>query len=172
MARPLETHHISPQSIDASPPRRHDGRVARQSVDPVRLHRLDRLVVEEVDATVAVSHVCDSFSVPEPNLRFHARRSRFTGATERPRHIWVALLGEPELARREENGWGVVLDSGVMRLGRAASLMTIAHELGHHLVFWMDPAKTAAHGNVWVGRFDDAAAAMEDLIETPIPVAT
>ena len=163
MAQHLETQHIAPQPIDASPPRRHDGRVARHSVDPMRLHRLDRLVVDEADATTAVSHVCTSFSVPEPKIRFHARRSRFTGATERPRHIWVALLGEPELARREANGWGVVLDSGVIRLGRTASLMTIAHELGHHLVFWSDPANTAAHGNVWVRRFDEAAAAIDDL---------
>jgi hypothetical protein len=127
MAQHLETQHIAPQPIDASPPRRHDGRVARQSVDPMRLHRLDRLVVDEGDAAAVVSHVCTSFSVPEPKLRFHARRSRFTGATERPRHVWVALLGEPELARREANGWGVVMDSGVVRLGRTASLMTIGH---------------------------------------------
>ncbi len=167
MAQPLETHRIAPQTIDASPPRRHDGRVARQSVDSMRLHRLDRLVVDEGDAAAVVSHVCASLSVPEPEIRFHARRSRFTGATERPRHIWVALLGEAELARREENGWGVVLDTGVIRLGRTASLMTIAHELGHHLVFWMDPAKTAAHGNVWVRRFDEAAAAIADLLCEP-----
>lgn len=165
MAQPLETHGISPVSIDASPPRRHDGRVGRQSVDPLRLHRLDRLIVEEGDAAAVVRHVCTSFSVPQPKLRFHARRSRFTGATERPRHVWIALLGEPELARREANGWGVVLDSGTIRLGRTSSLMTIAHELGHHLVFWTDPPTTAAHGNVWVRRFDDAAGAIEDLVE-------
>ncbi|MGI9585989.1 MAG: hypothetical protein ACR2N7_10410, partial [Acidimicrobiia bacterium] len=89
---------INPTRIDASPPRRHDGRVARQSADPALLRRLDRLVVDENDAATAVAGVCSSFSVPQPDIRCHARRSPFTGATERPRHVWVALLGEAEVA--------------------------------------------------------------------------
>lgn len=44
--------------------------------------------------------------------------------------------------------------------------MTLAHELGHHLVNWLDHESTAAHGNVWVGRFDQAAAVIDvDLLQ-------
>jgi hypothetical protein len=160
---------ISPTSIDAVPPRRHDGRVARQSVDPSRLHRLDRLVVAEQDAETAISVVCSSFSLPQPRIRFHARRSPFTGATERPRSVWIALLGETEVVRREANGWGSLPDKGTLRLGRRTTLMTVAHELGHHLVFCLEPPRTPAHGNVWVRRFDAAAITIDELVMKSMP---
>lgn len=49
---------------------------------------------------------------------------------------------------------------GAIRLGRTTTLMTLAHELGHHLVFSLDPPSTPAHGKLWVQRFDEAAAAI------------
>lgn len=150
--------------IETSPSRRHDGRVARRSRDHALLRRLDRLVVDERDAAVAVERVCDTWNVAIPRLRFHARRSMFTGAAERPRSSWVAELGEAEVTRRESNGWGELPPNGALRLGRSTTLMTLAHELGHHLVFHLDPVMTPHHGYVWVDRFDDAAGAIAALI--------
>jgi hypothetical protein len=42
--------------------------------------------------------------------------------------------------------------------------MTLAHELGHHLVFSLDPVSTPAHGKRWVARFDESADAIEQLL--------
>jgi hypothetical protein len=42
--------------------------------------------------------------------------------------------------------------------------MTLAHELGHHLVNWLDPESTASHGNVWVHRFDQAGEVIDGLV--------
>ena len=156
---------INPVRIESSPRRRHDARVARVSRDPHRLRLLDLLVVDEDDAATVVSLVCDRYMVPMPRLRFHARRSVFTGATERPRAVWVAELGEAEVAARESNGWGELPRNGALRLGRSTTLMTLAHELAHHLVFHLEPPLTPAHGNVWVGRFDQCAAVIEELVE-------
>ena len=135
------------------------------SSDPGRLRRLDVLVVDEHDAAIAVAIVCDAHGVAEPRLRFHARRSMFTGATERPRHSWVGLLGEDEVAKRELNGWGALPPHGAIRLGRSTTLMTVAHELGHHLVFHLDPADTPSHGNRWVERFDGAASVIAETLD-------
>lgn len=54
-----------------------------------------------------------------------------------------------------------LVDNGAIRLGRATTLMTVAHELGHHLVFHLDPLATPPHGNQWVARFDEAAAVID-----------
>ena len=69
------------------------------------------------------------------------------------------------MTRRERNGWGALPPTGAIRLGRSTTLMTVAHELGHHLVFHLDPARTPSHGNRWVERFDDAAAVISGLID-------
>jgi hypothetical protein len=53
---------------------------------------------------------------------------------------------------------------GAIRLGRTTTLMTLAHELGHHLVFSLDPVSTPAHGKRWVARFDESADAIEQLL--------
>lgn len=89
----------------------------------------------------------------------------FTGATERPRFVWVDELGEREVLRREANGWGALPVSGAIRLGRSTTMMTIAHELGHHVVFFRDPLNTPAHGKVWVARFDEAAQTLESFVD-------
>ena len=142
------------------PRRRHSSRVQAFSDDPALLDRLDTLVVSDNDASVLVEAACRDLGIPVPVLRFHARRSVYTGATERPRSVWVAQLGEREVATREANGWGAVGEVGTIRLGRSTTVMTIAHELGHHMVFHRDLPGTPAHGKVWVWRFDEAARAL------------
>jgi hypothetical protein len=134
------------------------------SVDYSRIRRLDHLIVGEGDAAAAVAAVCERAGVPLPALRFHARRSPFTGACEAPRSSTpdgLAIAGgrdHPSAARRTEHG--------AIRLGRSVTLMTLAHELGHHLVHHLDDPGTPAHGKLWVLRFDQAAAVIDDLIET------
>jgi len=130
----------------------------------VLLDRLDSLVVSDLVASDLVYAACLSLELPRPVLKFHARRSVFTGATERPRFAWVDELGESEVARREMNGWGALPSNGAIRLGRTTTMMTIAHELGHHGVFCRDPAGTPAHGRVWVARFDEAARTLDAFV--------
>lgn len=161
------TSIIRTLALESAPRRRHDARVASRSRDFALLKRLDLLQVDEFGATSAVERVCSQCDVPVPRLRFHARRSRFTGATETPRHVWVARLGEADVALREANGWGALPPDGAIRLGRQTTLMTVAHELGHHLVFHLDPPTTAVHGNRWVERFDQAAASIVAGIDAP-----
>lgn len=157
-------YRITPRRIDSSPRRRHDGRVERQSSNYPRLLRLDRFVVAEDDAFKAVAAVCIECDIPAPDLRFHARRSPFTGATELPRSVWFAR-GDPDLmARLEMKGRRRLRENGAIRLGRETTLMTLAHELGHHLVNFLDPESTASHGNVWVSRFDQAAEVIDGLV--------
>jgi hypothetical protein len=157
-------YRINPTRIDSSPRRRHEGRVWRQSSDFERLQKLDLLVVSEDDACTTVGAVCAHHDVAIPDLRFHARRSPFTGATELPRAVWITR-GDPDLmAKLEIRGRRGLRENGAIRLGRMTTLMTLAHELGHHLVNWLDPESTASHGNVWVGRFDQAAEVIDGLV--------
>lgn len=122
------------------------------------------LVVSEPGASAIVAAVCGSYDVPAPRLRFHARRSPFTGATELPRRVWVAR-GDPDLiAKFEAAGPTRLSENGAIRLGRTTTLMTLAHELGHHLVNFLDPESTASHGNRWVLRFDQAAEVIDTLV--------
>jgi hypothetical protein len=152
MSEPLVTQHIVP-----GPARRHWARVLKFSASSELLLKLDEIAVDDANAAEIVSDLCREKGVPEPMLKFHARRSPYTGACERPRSGWVQILGEAEVAHREMNGWGALPPDGAIRLGRSTTLMTLAHELGHHLVFHLEPASTPAHGRVWVGRFDEAA---------------
>ena len=68
------------------------------------------------------------------------------------------------MARLEMKGRRRLRENGAIRLGRTTTLMTLAHELGHHLVNWLDPESTASHGNVWVHRFDQAAEVIDGLV--------
>jgi hypothetical protein len=131
--------------------------VLQFSSNPDVLLMLDEIAVDDDSAKEVVTDLCRELGVPEPELKFHARRSPYTGACERPRSGWVHILGEAEVANRETNGWGMLPPDGAIRLGRTTTLMTLAHELGHHLIFHLDPPSTPAHGRVWVGRFDEAA---------------
>lgn len=150
--------------IDVSPRRRHEHRVATRSVDYARLRTLDRLTVDESGARRVVAVVCEQAGVPVPELRFHARRSPFTGATEAPRHRVAALAARGGFEMPDRIGRAP--EHGAVRLGRTTTLMTIAHELGHHLVNHLDPVGTATHGNVWVRRFDQAAAVIDRLVDS------
>lgn len=152
MSMPIATKHIS-----GGPTRRHWARVLQFSSNPDMVLLLDEVAVDDVSAQEIVTDLCRETGVPEPRLKFHARRSPYTGACERPRSGWVDILGEAEVARREMNGWGELPPDGAIRLGRQTTLMTLAHELGHHLVFHLEPPSTPAHGRVWVARFDEAA---------------
>ncbi len=150
---------------DPGPRRRHHARVQQFSRDPDLIAHLDSFVVSDDGARVLVEASCREFGVAAPALKFHARRSMFTGATERPRSVWVSELGEHEVLRREMNGWGAVPPTGAIRLGRTTTIMTIAHELGHHLVFLREPPGTPAHGKLWVARFDEAAGVLKRCID-------
>lgn len=141
--------------LDAVPPRRHDNRVRTVSGDYALLRRLDHLLADDDAATRLVEMVCDATETPMPALRFHARRSPFTGMTEAPRwlvrelHVRRGTYPMPGLER--------IPEQGAIRLGRRTTLMTVSHELGHHLVHYHDPVGTPSHGNRWVRRFDQAA---------------
>ncbi|GMR02737.1 MAG: hypothetical protein BMS9Abin20_1084 [Acidimicrobiia bacterium] len=156
---------IEPIQVGRGPVRRHDARVRQFSRDHLLLERLDTLVVDDDQARAIVVSSCVLLGVNAPRLKFHGRRSMYTGATERPRSAWVDLLGEDEVERRELLGWGAMPRSGAIRLGRRTTLMTIAHELGHYIVFCVDPSGTPAHGKQWVARFDDAAAAVVAVVD-------
>lgn len=165
-------YRINPKRIDSSPRRRHDARVQRQSANFSRLQRLDQLVVTEHDVHTAVVAVCAELDVPVPDLRFHARRSPFTGATELPRSMWIARGEHDFVTRYEMRGRRRLRENGAIRLGRTTTLMTLAHELGHHLVNWLDPESTASHGYVWINRFDQAAEVIDGLVLESSSTAT
>lgn len=148
--------------IDPGPKRRHSARVVQFSRDSVRLLLLDAYSVDDTTVELIAAAVCADFGIAMPQFKFNARRSPYTGACERPRSSWVALLGEPTVAEREANGWGSLPQDGAIRLGRRTTLMTLAHELGHHAVFHLDPPSTPAHGRIWVSRFDQAAWLVRD----------
>lgn len=122
---------------------------------------LDGLSVSDAEVRDLVPSVCGSFGVEAPRLRFHARRSPYTGATEQPRWLLVEIHGEPRIRQLESNMRSPFAAFGAIRLGRTTTLMTLAHELGHHLVFSLDPPSTPAHGKRWVQRFDESARAIE-----------
>lgn len=164
-ALPVSSAPVTITSCAPGPRRRHWARVLQFSRQVERIESLDTWSVDDDSARWLITQVCERFGVPVPLLKFHARRSMYTGACERPRHAWLALLGEEELAFRESNGWGVVAEHGAIRLGRTVTLMTVAHELAHHVVFHRDPPATPAHGRLWVSRFDETAVAIARLIQ-------
>lgn len=151
-------HSIGIEAMDAGPKRRHWSRVEQFSRSTDLLLELDRNAVSSPMIDELVAFGCTDFGIPLPRMKLHARRSPHTGACERPRSVWVALLGETEVAKREAAGWGSLPPDGAIRLGRTTTLMTLAHELGHHAVFHLDNPTTPAHGRRWVLRFDQAAA--------------
>lgn len=155
---------VVPRQIRRGPTRRHEARVQRYSRDPSLLHRLDGLAVSDIEVSELVLAVCSSSGLEAPKLKFHARRSPYTGATEQPRWLLVALHGGDRVDEIEQGMRTPLAPFGAIRLGRTTTLMTLAHELGHHLVFALDPSSTPAHGRVWVGRFDDAAHRIDCLV--------
>lgn len=156
------TPWVAATMIEPGPKRRHAGRVAEFSKDPEFLLDLDRVGLGVSSVFLIVSVVCQDFGIPVPRLKFHARRSPYTGACERPRSSWVKLLGESTVASHEANGWGPLPVNGAIRLGRSTTAMTLAHELAHHAVFHIDPPETPGHGRVWIQRFDQTGFLVAD----------
>lgn len=156
------SQRVAATVIEPGPKRRHAARVVQFSKNSDLLMDLDcvGLVATSVETFVAL--VCADFGIPLPTLKFHSRRSPYTGACERPRSSWVELLGESKVASNEANGWGVLPVDGAIRLGRSTTAMTLAHELAHHAVFHLDPPTTPAHGRIWVLRFDQAGFLVAD----------
>ena len=156
---------VRPIHVGPGPRRRHHSRVQQFSRGPDLLDYLDSLVISDKEARSVVVAACATLDVVVPALKFHARRSTYTGATERPRFVWVRDLGEREVIRRETLGWGSPSPNGAIRLGRTTTLMTIAHELGHHCVFCLDPPRTPPHGKQWVLRFDESASVLSEVLD-------
>jgi hypothetical protein len=158
------TARIPYTPIASGPRRRHQARVQRFSDDPLLLEQLDGLAVSDSDVADLVLSVCSSFGVEAPRLKFHARRSPYTGATEQPRWLLVESHGEQRIDEIESGMRTPFALYGSIRLGRRTTLMTLAHELAHHLVFALDPSATPAHGKRWVQRFDESARAIRLLL--------
>ena len=168
---------VTPRRIRPGPTRRHEARVQRFSRDAELLSRLDGLSVSDAQVPDIVLEVCSSLGVEAPKLKFHAQRSPYTGATEQPRWLLVDTHGQGHIEELERGMRTPFAPFGAIRLGRTTTLMTVAHEVGHHLVFALDPPSTPAHGRVWVGRFDDAALRIalildQELASHPIPIRT
>ncbi len=155
---------FAPLRIAPGPRRRHEARVQRFSADLALLEYLDGLSVSDVEVPDIVLAVCSSFGLEAPMLKFHGKRSPYTGATEQPRALLVALHGDREVVDLERSMSGGLPAYGAIRLGRTTTLMTLAHELGHHAVFGLDSPRTPAHGKRWVQRFDESAAAIDRLM--------
>lgn len=156
---------VTPRGIRPGPTRRHEARVQRFSRDAVLLSRLDGLSVSDAEVPDIVLEVCSSLGVEAPKLKFHAKRSPYTGATEQPRWLLVDTYSRDRIDELEASMRTPYATFGAIRLGRTTTLMTVAHELGHHLVFALDPPSTPAHGRVWVGRFDDAALRIDRILD-------
>jgi hypothetical protein len=154
------TSRITHAPIKRGPRRRHQARVQTFSVDPQFIESLDGLAVSDEEAGDLVFLVCSSFGVEAPRMKFHARRSPYTGATEQPRWLLVELHGEQKIEEMERHMRAPFAAFGAIRLGRTTTLMTLAHELAHHLVFSLDRPTTPGHGKRWVQRFDESADAI------------
>jgi len=116
----------------------------------------DRYTVESDETRNLVSLVAERFGVVEPDLAFSRRRRLDTGQCWTPRRLAVEQYGESRVLAWEQHYRRGYPSNGQIRLGTTTSVRTLAHELGHHLVHLLEPARTPAHGKVWVGRFDDA----------------
>jgi hypothetical protein len=125
--------------------------------------------VEPEEARELVSLVAERLGVVEPDLAFNRRRRLDTGQCWAPRRLAVEQNGEPRILAWEQHYRRAYPINGQIRLGATTSVRTLAHELGHHLVHLLEPARTPAHGKVWVGRFDDAMELIADHLGATIP---
>lgn len=146
--------HPSP-TLERHPPvaNAHDRRVRERSSNPDLLLRL-RTIRTDRDGAIAITEgACGLLGVAVPRLRTHARRRPETGHTRPPARITEGLAVDPRRYPPE----------GHIQLSATPTLGVIAHELGHHLVFHLDPPSTPAHGYRWVDRYDQAAAVVAGL---------
>lgn len=116
----------------------------------------DRYAVTPAEVRDLIQGVCADFDIAEPDLAFSGRRRPDTGQCWAPRAIAAETYGEERVAAWERHHRRPIPETGQIRLGTTTTVRTLGHELGHHLVHMLEPARTPAHGKVWVGRFDDA----------------
>lgn len=153
--------HTDPMPLDPPPvlvahavvANAHDRRLRERSRDLDLLLRLRSLRTDSDGARAIVAAACGWLGVPTPRVGTHARRRPETGHTRPPVRITAGRGLDPVRYPPE----------GHLQLSATPTLGVIAHELGHHLVFHLDPPGTPAHGYRWVARHDEAAAAVADL---------
>lgn len=149
------------ESSDRVP--RHEHRVREFSRDYGLITGLgDRYAVGSEEAKALVRSITAQFGVPMPDLVFNRRRRPDTGECWPPRSVIVESNSEERVAEWEVHRRRAIPEHGQIRLGYTTMLRTIAHELGHHLVHHLEPRRTPAHGKIWVGRLDDAMAAIAE----------
>ena len=139
---------------------RHDHIVRRFGLDIGLLEMLSLLGADRTAAATLINAISLDLGVATPSVTFHASRGPHTGYCMGPRDVLVARHGVGPVTAWEtkrNKAWPV---NGMIRLGDPASLSTVAHEFGHHLVHVLDRPTTPSHGKVWVGRFDMAGAAI------------
>jgi hypothetical protein len=127
-------------------PNAHDRRLRERSSDAGLLLALREVRTDRAGALAIVGHTCDVLGVPVPRVGTHARRRPETGHTRPPARLTAGRGLDP---RRYP-------PDGHIQLSTTPTLGVIAHELGHHLVFHLDPPTTPAHGYRWVDRYDEA----------------
>ena len=155
---PPEDHTMQPKTSESTKRiPRHEHRVRTFSRNYNLISGLgDRSTVESGEARELVRVVSKRFGVVEPDLAFNRRRRSDTGQCWAPRWLAVEQYGEWRIDAWERHYRRAYPQNGQIRLGTTTSVRTLAHELGHHLVHLLEPARTPAHGKVWVARFDDA----------------
>ena len=143
---------------------RYQHMVLRFSRDAHSISELRNVGVGRPAAQTLIRQACAEFAVTEPLVTFHARRGPHTGYCMAPRQVMVSKIGEDPIASWESQKAKPWPETGMIRLGDPTSLETVTHELGHHLVNWLERPSTPPHGKVWVGRFDDAVAVMRTFV--------
>ena len=136
---------------------RHEHRVRAHSRDYRLISDVgDRYAVDADGARLLTDAVVKAFAVPAPHLVTNSRRRIDTGQCWAPRWHLIESSGEERILAWERHHRRPYPEHGQIRIGATTMLRTLGHELGHHLVHWLEPPSTPGHGKVWVGRFDDA----------------
>jgi hypothetical protein len=167
---PTEDHTMQPKPSESTKRiPRHEHRVRTFSRNYNLITGLgDRYIVESGEARELVRVVSKRFGVAEPDLAFNRRRRSDTGQCWAPRWLAIEQHGESRIDAWERHYRRAYPQNGQIRLGTTTSIRTLAHELGHHLVHLLEPARTPAHGKVWVTRFDDAMELIAEHLEAVI----
>jgi hypothetical protein len=167
---PTEDHTMQPKPSESTKRiPRHEHRVRTFSRNYNLITGLgDRYTVESGEARELVRVVSKRFGVAEPDLAFNRRRRSDTGQCWAPRWLAIEQHGESRIDAWERHYRRAYPQNGQIRLGATTSIRTLAHELGHHLVHLLEPARTPAHGKVWVTRFDDAMELIAEHLEAVI----
>ena len=167
---PTEDHTMQPRPSESTKRiPRHEHRVRTFSRNYSLITGLgDHYTVESGEARELVRVVSKRFGVVEADLAFNRRRRSDTGQCWAPRWLAVEQYGEGRIDAWEQHYRRAYPQNGQIRLGTTTSIRTLAHELGHHLVHLLEPARTPAHGKIWVARFDDAMELIAERLEATI----